>query len=68
MIEGEREYDEAVTVPNLYAHVDLLTDQELRHLAAHASWLIKQNGKTGGIPQIVLGMCDLCAAKRFYQK
>lgn len=68
MSEGEIEYDEAVTVSNLYAHVDLLTDQSLRHLHAHASWLLKQNGKPGGIPQIVLGVCDLSAAKRFLQK
>lgn len=68
MSEAQHLFMLATECSNPRANIGKLTDEELRSLAGHARWIQKQNDSAGGIPSMIEGLCDLEAARRFYQK
>lgn len=67
MAADEYLYELATQCADVRGHVAGLRDDELRMLAARARVLQGMNGKPGGIPGLVEGVCDLEAAGRFYR-
>jgi hypothetical protein len=65
MSESEHLYELVCDSRDPQSNVELLDDHNLRMLAAHVDHVISRNGGGGGVPSLVLGLCELEMAKRF---
>jgi hypothetical protein len=65
MSESEHLYELVCDARDAQAHLKALNDHNLRLLAAHVDHVISRNGGGGGVPSLVLGLCELEMAKRF---
>lgn len=65
MNEGDHLYELVCDSNQPAAHIAQLNQQELVKLMNHVEHVIKRNGKEGGIPSVVIGLCTIEAAARY---
>ena len=65
MSESEHLYELVCDARDAQSSVELLDDHNLRLLAAHVDHVISRNGGGGGVPSLVLGLCEMEMARRF---
>ena len=68
MNESEHLWELCVESADPQANVAGLSNHELRLLMVHVQHIIKRGGSGGGVPSLVLGLCELEAAERFLKE
>lgn len=65
MNEGDHLYELACASSSPANQIAGLNQQELVKLMNHTEHLIKLNGKEGGVPTFIIGLCTIVAAERY---
>jgi hypothetical protein len=68
MIDHDYLYEQVCEAGDPDKYVRDLTDHELKLLRGKALMVHERNACMGGIPALVLGLCELNAAQRFFER